>query len=65
MYSNLLVPTDGSKLSGKAVAHATGLAKALKAKITVLYVTPAFAPESRSTAAALWSRVCRKRITRR
>ena len=46
MYTNLLVPTDGSKLSSKAVAHATELAKALKAKIAVLYVTPPFAPEA-------------------
>ena len=46
MYSKLLVPTDGSKLSVKAVAHALGLAKALQAKIAVLYATPTFAPES-------------------
>jgi nucleotide-binding universal stress UspA family protein len=46
MYTNLLVPTDGSKLSVKAVVHALGLAKALQAKIAVLYATPPFAPES-------------------
>jgi len=46
MYSKLLVPTDGSKLSVKAVVHALGLAKALQAKIAVLYATPTFAPES-------------------
>ena len=45
MYTNLLVPTDGSKLSDKAVTHALALAKALKARIAVLYSTPTFEPE--------------------
>ena len=31
MYKNLLVATDGSKLSSKAVAHALGLAQAVGA----------------------------------
>ena len=38
MYRRILVPTDGSTLSGKAVAHAIGLAKSLGARITALYV---------------------------
>lgn len=46
MYTNLLVPTDGTKLSDKAVAHALGLAKALKAKIAVVYAAPTFTPEA-------------------
>jgi len=46
MYTNLLVPTDGSKLSSRAVAHAIDLAKALKAKIAVLYVTPTYKAET-------------------
>ena len=46
MYTNLLVPTDGSKLSGKAVADALGLAQALKASIVVLYATPTYKPET-------------------
>ena len=46
MYTDLLVPTDGSKLSHKAVTHAIGLAKLLKAKIAVLYATPHFEPEA-------------------
>ena len=45
MYTNLLVPTDGSKLSGKAFAHALGLALPLKAKIVVLHATPSYKPE--------------------
>jgi len=40
MYKNLLVATDGSKLSGKAVAHAIGLAKAVGAKLTAFYAAP-------------------------
>ena len=40
MYKNLLVATDGSKLSSKAIAHAVGLAKALGAKLTGFYAAP-------------------------
>jgi len=40
MYKNLLVATDGSKLSEKAVTHAVGLAKAVGATITAFYAAP-------------------------
>jgi nucleotide-binding universal stress UspA family protein len=40
MYKNLLVATDGSKLSGKAVVHALALAKAVGAKVTAFYAAP-------------------------
>jgi nucleotide-binding universal stress UspA family protein len=40
MYKNLLVATDGSKLSSKAVAHAIGLAKAVGARMTAFYAAP-------------------------
>jgi len=40
MYKNLLVCTDGSKLSDKAVAHAIGLAQAVGAGITAFYAAP-------------------------
>ena len=40
MYKNLLVATDGSKLSDKAVTHAIGLAQAVSAKITAFYAAP-------------------------
>lgn len=40
MYKNLLVATDGSKLSDKAVAHAVGLAQAVGATITAFYAAP-------------------------
>jgi nucleotide-binding universal stress UspA family protein len=58
MYKHLLVPTDGSELSSKAVESAIALAQALTARITYLYIQPDFplpiagegtmlAPESR------------------
>jgi len=40
MYKNLLVATDGSKLSDKAVAHAVGLARSIGATITAFYAAP-------------------------
>jgi nucleotide-binding universal stress UspA family protein len=40
MYKHLLVATDGSKLSGKAVTQAIGLARALGAKLTAFYAAP-------------------------
>jgi len=40
MYKNMLVATDGSKLSDKAVAHAIGLAQAVGAKLTAFYAAP-------------------------
>ncbi|MGA2923213.1 MAG: universal stress protein [Candidatus Sulfotelmatobacter sp.] len=39
MYKNILIPTDGSELAGKAVKHGTNLAKYLGAKVTLLTVT--------------------------
>ena len=39
MYKHILVPTDGSALSGKAVKQAVALAKSLGAKITALHVS--------------------------
>jgi len=42
MYNNILIPTDGSELSGKAVQHGIALAKRIGAKTTVLTVLPPF-----------------------
>jgi nucleotide-binding universal stress UspA family protein len=42
MYKNILIPTDGSELAGKAVKHGITLAKTLGAKITALTVTEPF-----------------------
>ena len=44
MFTNILVPTDGSPLSRKAAAAAVKLAKALDARITGVHATPAFEP---------------------
>jgi nucleotide-binding universal stress UspA family protein len=40
MYKHILVATDGSKLSGKAVTHAISLASAVGAEVTVFYASP-------------------------
>jgi nucleotide-binding universal stress UspA family protein len=39
MYKNILIPTDGSELAGKAVKHGTNLAKYFGAKVILLTVT--------------------------
>jgi nucleotide-binding universal stress UspA family protein len=44
MYKHILVPTDGSPLSLKAAKEAATLARALKARITAVYVTGGFNP---------------------
>jgi nucleotide-binding universal stress UspA family protein len=44
MFKHILIPTDGSKLSDKAVKRALALAKANKARVTAVHVfssTPA------------------------
>ena len=40
MYKNILVATDGTRLSGKAITHAIELAKALGAGLTAFYASP-------------------------
>jgi nucleotide-binding universal stress UspA family protein len=42
MYTNILIPTDGSELGEKAVRHGIALAKWLGAKVTALTVLPPF-----------------------
>src|SRR5271169_4569666 len=42
MYTNILIPTDGSELAGKAVQHGIALAKRIGAKVTALTVLPPF-----------------------
>ena len=44
MYKHIMVPTDGSKLSAKAVKAAAKLAKAVGARITGVYVIPPYVP---------------------
>ncbi len=38
MYQHILIPTDGSELAHRAVAHGLALAKAVGARVTVLTV---------------------------
>ena len=40
MYKNILVPTDGSNLSAKAVREAVAFAKSLGARVTGFYAAP-------------------------
>ena len=43
MYQHILLATDGSDLSAKAVQHALALAKVSSAQVTALNVTPIYA----------------------
>ena len=45
MYRHILLPTDGSELSARAVGEGIRLAQALGARVTALHVTPPFYPE--------------------
>ena len=42
MYKHIMLPTDGSKLAGKAVKQGIALAKSIGAKVTVINVTPEY-----------------------
>jgi nucleotide-binding universal stress UspA family protein len=42
MYKNILIPTDGTELSEKAIRHGVALAKLAGAKVTGVTVTNAF-----------------------
>lgn len=42
MYKNILIPTDGSELSEKAIKHGVALAKKLSAKVIFVTVTSPF-----------------------
>lgn len=53
MYKNILVPTDGSRLSLKAAREAAILAKSLKARITAVYVTEPYMPPMLSEGAGM------------
>ena len=46
MYRHILVATDGSAFSARAIRTAARLAKSLGAKLTGLHVIAAYAPES-------------------
>ncbi len=61
MYKHILVPTDGSRLSAKAVKVAAGLAKKLGAKLTGVYVIPPYVPPMYGEAAMYVPEVTPKR----
>ena len=42
MYKHILIPTDGSELSRKAIEHGVALAKSINAKVTAVTVTVPF-----------------------
>jgi nucleotide-binding universal stress UspA family protein len=54
MYKHILVPTDGTALSQKAVKTATRLARSLKARMTTLYVMAPYSPPAESEMAAFY-----------
>ena len=56
MYRHILVPTDGSALSNKAIKAATSLARGMKARITALYVVEPFVPHISGEAAIVLNR---------
>lgn len=42
MFKHILLPTDGSKLSDRAVKQGIRFAKSIKARVTALHVVPEF-----------------------
>jgi len=46
MFKHILVPTDGSKLSERALKQAVRLAKQLGARVTAFHVMPKFQPST-------------------
>ena len=59
MYTNLLIATDGSRLSEKAGVHAIGLAKKLGAKLTAFYAAPDY-PEPMYSEGIVYEMMSRK-----
>lgn len=46
MYQHILIPTDGSDLSGYAIEHGLALAKAVGARVTALTLSPPLHPSA-------------------
>ena len=63
MFRHILVPTDGSKLSTKAIRTAMRLARATGAKVTGAYVTAPYVPPTYSEGVIYASTVSPKRYT--
>jgi nucleotide-binding universal stress UspA family protein len=60
MFKHILVPTDGSKLSAKAIRAAANLAKVCKAKLTGIYVIPLYTAPLYAEGAVLGMPISRK-----
>lgn len=56
MFKHLLIATDGSELSNKAVEQGLSLARGLSAKVTVVTVTEPFAASVPAEVAVVFSR---------
>lgn len=61
MFKHILVPTDGSKLSAKAVKTAVKLAKQFGAKVSGVYVIPPYVPPMYGEAAIYVPEITPKR----
>ena len=61
MYKHMLVPTDGSPLSLKAIRTAARLAKMISGRITGIYVIPPYTPPVYGEAVMYVSEVSPKR----
>ena len=44
MFKNILIPTDGSRLAAKGIKAGVRLAKALRARVTGVYVASPYSP---------------------
>jgi len=61
MFKHILVPTDGSKLSAKAIRMAVRLARDTGAKVTGVYVTAPYTPPAYTEAAVYVAAISAKR----
>jgi nucleotide-binding universal stress UspA family protein len=61
MFKHILVPTDGSKLSAKAIRTAVRLARDTGAKVTGVYVIAPYTPPAYSEAAIYVAALSSKR----
>ena len=50
LYRHILIATDGSELSGRAIRHGVSLAKALHARLTAIAVIAPYTPENTAIA---------------
>lgn len=64
MYKHILVPTDGSPLSLKAVKAASELAHSMNAKVTALHVMPRYQAPIAEEAAVAYTAVYSEKMFR-